>query len=264
MLTAVKNQCKVQLLSLKYNLIREMTNQVTFLTNVSFMVLNNATFIIQWVLLFHLKKSIGGYTMDDIMVLWGFAASSYGLSHLLFQQAYSLPTTIMNGKLDSFLVQPKNVLLSVISSGTNSSALGDLIYGYLVIIIFRFSVMNLLLFTLFSILGAMIMTSFVVITGSFSFWIVRGDMIAENLNNTMTLFSTYPDSIFKKVVRLFLYAVVPIGFVVYLPMRIILHFNLSYSFAVIGFTIFIVWLAFILFYRGLRRYTSSNLMVARV
>ncbi|MDF2485437.1 MAG: hypothetical protein K0R46_1605, partial [Herbinix sp.] len=40
MLTAAKNQLRVILLSLKYNIMREMTNRVSFLTNVLFMILN--------------------------------------------------------------------------------------------------------------------------------------------------------------------------------------------------------------------------------
>jgi ABC-2 type transport system permease protein len=264
MLTAANNQLKVTLLSVKYNLMREMTNQVTFLMSVGFMVLNNATFIIQWLLLFNLKKDIGGYGLNDVMLLWAFAASTYGLSHIFFQQAYALPWLIMNGKLDSYLVQPKNVLLGIISSGTNSSSVGDLIYGYLVLILFKFSIRNLILFTLFSILGACIMTAFMVITGSLSFWITRADMISDSLMNIMILTSTYPDTIFKEAVRLLLYLVVPTGFIIYLPMKIIIHYNPLYLFALLGFTIFIVALAFFIFYRGLRRYASSNLMMARI
>lgn len=264
MLTAVKNQLRVIALSVKYNIMREMTNRVSFLTNVFFMVLNNATFIIQWLLLFHIKSDIGGYALKDVMVLWGLAAGSYGLAHILFQRAFSLSDLILTGKLDSFLVQPKSVLLSIITSATNSSAIGDLIYGYLVIIIFRFSIPGLVLYTLFSILGALIMAAFGVITGSISFYIVRGDMLAENLYGIMINFSTYPDSIFKKVVRLLLYTLVPVGFIVFLPLKIMLHFNLMLCFGVAGFTLGICLLAYVVFYRGLKRYTSSNLMSARI
>lgn len=260
---AVKNQCRVILLSVKYNIMREMTNRVSFLMNVGFMILNNATFIIQWLLLFTLKKDIGGYDLKDVMVLWGLAATTYGLAHIFFQRAFFLPYLIINGKLDSFLVQPKNVLLSIISSGTNTSAIGDMIYGYLVLCIFNFSPSNLVLFTYFSILGALILAAFAVITGSICFWVVRGDMFAENLNNIMINFSTYPDGIFKGVVRLLLYTVVPVGFAIYLPLSIILRFDLMLLLLVTGFTILLILLAFFVFYRGLRRYTSSSLMSAR-
>lgn len=264
MLTAAKQQIRVLLLSVKYNIMREMTNHVTFLTNVIFMMLNNATFLIQWLLLFHLKEDIGGYGMHEVLVLWGLAASTFGFSHILFNRAYELPEIIMNGKLDSFLVQPKNVLISVASSGTNTSAIGDLIYGYLVIILFNFSVGNLLLFTFLTITGGLILTAFAVIVSSLSFWIVRGDMVAHNMNNVIVNFSTYPDGIFKGVVRLILYTIVPVGLINYIPLRLMLQFNLIYFTIIVGFTIFIVALAFFIFYRGLKRYTSSSLMIARI
>ena len=264
MLTAAKNQGRVVLLSFKYNIMREMTNRVTFLTNVFFMILNNATFIVQWLLLFHIKSDIGGYAFRDVMLLWGIAASTFGLAHILFQRAFSLSDLIVNGKLDSFLVQPKSVLVSVITSSTNASAIGDLIYGYLILIIFRFSIVNLLLFTLFTISGALIMTAYAIITGSISFWIVRGDMISDSLNNIIINFATYPDSIFKQSVRLLLYLLVPVGFMIYLPLHIMLQFNLWLCLGVLAFTAGSCLLAHFIFYRGLKRYSSSNLMSARI
>ncbi len=264
MLTEAKNQARVILLSIKYNIMREMTNRVTFLMNVSFMILNNASFLIQWLLLFRLKSDIGGYGLNDVMVLWGLSAGTFGVAHVLFHRAFTLPDLIIHGKLDSYLVQPKSVLLSVITSATNSSAIGDIIYGYLIIIIFKFSIANLLLFTLFSILGALILTAYAIIVGSFSFWLQRSDMLSENLNNIMLNFQTYPEGIFKNTVRLLLYTLVPVGFVVYQPLRIILHFSLPASLGILAFTIGICVLAFFIFYRGLRRYTSSSLMGARI
>ena len=65
MLTAVKNQVRVCVLSVKYNIMREMLNKVTFLTNILFMMLNNATFIVQWVILLRLKDNVGGYKMEE-------------------------------------------------------------------------------------------------------------------------------------------------------------------------------------------------------
>ena len=101
MSTVVRNQLRVCMLSVKYSLMREMLNKVTFLTNIGFMVVNNATFIIQWVILLRLKEDIGGYGMKEIMLLWGLAASTFGLSRVLFARAFSLPDLIVNGKLDS-------------------------------------------------------------------------------------------------------------------------------------------------------------------
>ena len=72
MLTAVRNQIKVSFLSIKYALIREMLNKTTFITNIVFMILNNASFIIQWLILYSLKDNVGGYTFEQVMLLWGY------------------------------------------------------------------------------------------------------------------------------------------------------------------------------------------------
>lgn len=264
MLMEVRNHLKVMFLSVKYNIMREMTNQITFMTNVVFMMLNNATFIIQWMILFNIKDNIGGYEINDVLVLWGLAASTFGVAHIFFRQGFNLPDLIMNGKLDSYLVQPKNVLVSVITSSTRTSAIGDVIYGYLILIILKFSVRNLLLFTLFSITGALILTAFGVIVGSISFWIVRGDIISGNLNSIMLSTATYPDGIFKGVVKVLLYTIIPVGFVNYIPVKTMIAFHLPSFLIIIGFTICIVSFAFYIFHKGLKRYTSSSLMIARI
>ena len=61
MLMVVKNQLKVTLMSLKYNIMRQMLNKTTFIMSIVFMILNNASFIVQWIILFSLKEEIGGY-----------------------------------------------------------------------------------------------------------------------------------------------------------------------------------------------------------
>lgn len=58
MLMVVKNQIKVMFLSLKYNIMKKMTNKVTFITNIVFMILNNASFILQWIILFSIRDEI--------------------------------------------------------------------------------------------------------------------------------------------------------------------------------------------------------------
>ena len=264
MLTEVKNQIKVMVLSVKYNIMRQMVNKVTFIINILFMVLNNASSIVQWIILFNLKDEIGGYTLKEIILLWVLAASVYGVAHVLFKKAFEISDLIINGKLDSFLVQPKNVFLSVITSDSGISAIGDFIYGYICLIIYGITLKNLILFTLFSITGAIILTSFASILGSLCFWITRGDILADSLSSMMINFATYPGTIFKGGVKLILYTIIPVGIANYMPVNIILNFNLGKFIYVIAFTALITILAFVIFNKGLKRYSSSNLMSSRV
>ena len=179
MLMEVKNQIKVMVLSVKYNIMKQMTNKVTFITNIVFMILNNASFIVQWIILFNLKNEIGGYTIREVVLLWGIAASTYGIAHIVFCKAFDIPELIINGKLDTFLVQPKNVFLGVLTSDTKISAIGDLIYGYICLAIYGITIKNFILFTIFSITGAIIITAFSSIVGSLAFWIVKADIFLQ-------------------------------------------------------------------------------------
>ena len=69
MLVEVKNEIKIMLLSVKYNIMRQMVNKTTFLTSILVMLLNNASFILQWIVLFSIKDDVGGYTLRQIVLL---------------------------------------------------------------------------------------------------------------------------------------------------------------------------------------------------
>ena len=264
MLTAVKNQARITKLSIKYALMREMLNKATFLSNIIFMVLNNASFIIQWVVLFSIRDNIGGYNLKQVLLLWGMAAMTYGVSRFFFLKAFSLSNIINSGKLDSFLVQPKNVLISVITTDVSPAALGDILYGYIILFVYGISLTNFALYTLFGILGGLIITAISVILNSLSFWFQKTDVIAETGNSLMTNFATYPDGIFKGMVKILLYTLVPVGIANYLPIQIMIEFSLLKLAIVLGFTSIIIAIAFLTFYKGLKRYSSSNLMIARI
>lgn len=264
MLTEVKNQIKVVFLSTKYALEREMLNKVTFISNILFMLLNNASFIIQWVILYSIKDNVGGYSFKQVILLWGLAAGTFGFSRFFFKEAFNLSDIINKGKLDTFLIQPKNVLLGCITSSVDVSALGDIIYAYIMLFIYGFSLKAFLLLTLFTISGGLVLASISIILNSLSFWFGRVEMFANTIGGLMINFATYPDGIFKGFIKLLFYTVIPIGFVNYIPVRLISNFNIYDFLLVIGVATIIVTLAIIVFNIGLKRYSSSNLMNARV
>ena len=89
-------------------------------------------------------------------------------------------------------------------------------------------------------------------------------MIADTGNSLMTNFATYPDGIFKGVTKALLFTLIPVGITTYIPVWVITKFDLKLTLAVIFITISLTILAFLVFYRGLRRYSSSNLMVSKI
>lgn len=264
MLMEVKNQFKVTFLAIKYGIMREMLNKSTFIINIIFMIINNATFLIQWLVLYSLKNDIGGYTFKQVLLLWGIAASTFGFSHFFFKKVYSLSDTITNGKLDAYLVQPKNVLISAITSDVDPSAVGDMIYGILMLSASGFSLGKFILFIIFTICGGLVITSIAIILASLSFWIHKADLIADTGNSIMTNFATYPDGIFDGIAKFLLFVVFPIGITTYIPVWVISNFSILWTLVVLGATIVLVLLAFFIFYKGLKKYSSSNLMMAKI
>ena len=264
MLMGVKNQIKVCLLSWKYSLMREMINKISFFSQVIFMILNNASFIVQWLVLFSIKDDVGGYTFQQIFYLWGISSLLYGVSHFFFDETYSLSNTIMNGKLDSYLVQPKNVLISVITSDVDVSALGDMTYGYILLLVSGFTIKKFLLFTFLGIVGGLTTTAIIVIWSSLAFWIVKADSLAESIN-TMTIHaSTYPEGIFNFAAKVILFTILPVGMTVYVPVRVLTQFTWIGFLLPIIFMIIAIALAFLVFYKGLKVYSSSNLMISKI
>ena len=264
MLTEAKNQIKISILSIKYAVMKEMLNKATFISNVLFMILNNASFIVQWIILFSIKDNIAGYDIKQVLLLWGLASGTYGISHFFFKKAYSLYDTINNGKLDAFLVQPKNVLLSAITTDVETSAIGDILYAYIILFIYGCSLPRFLLFTLFIITGGIMLTAITVILSSLSFWLNRSDIITETVISMITHFATYPDGIFKGITKIILYTIIPVGIMNYIPIHILKEFDAKLLLLVIAVTIGLTALAFLIFNKGLKRYSSSNLMSARI
>ena len=264
MLMEAKNQIKIIILSIKYSLMREMLNKVTFFSNIIFMVLNNACFIIQWIVLFSLKDNINGFTLKEVILLWGIASCTYGVARFFFKNAFNLSETITNGKLDAYLVLPKDVLLSVITTDVTISAIGDILYGYIMLFIYGITLQNFMMFTFFSICGGLIIVSISIIYSSLSFWIARADLVSDTANSLMVYFATYPDGIFKGLAKIVLYTLFPVGLSTYIPVNTIIHFNIYNFVILIVATIVFITISYIIFNKGLKRYSSSNLMIARI
>ena len=100
MLTEVKKQLKVSLLSVKYGFMREALNKASLFSSIFFMIINNSCMIVQWIVLFSLKDNFGGYSFKEVLLLWGLAASTYGVSRFFFRKSFNLSQTIVSGDLD--------------------------------------------------------------------------------------------------------------------------------------------------------------------
>ncbi len=265
MLYRIKKNFKILKMSFIYNILKEMENRGSFLSQIIFMTINNIFFIVQWFVFFGFKKIIVGYNFNDILMLWALVSASCGIAHLFFENVFYIPEIITTGKLDAYITQPLNVLWNVSISKTNPSALGDLINGFiLAFFAVGINLYKILLFLLFLILGGISIASFSALCGSLVFWFKRGEGIPHNLYFSIVMAGTYPEGVFNGFVKFLFYTVIPVGFMLYMPLKTICSLKLTYFATVLLFDVLLVILTFFVFNNGLRRYSSSNLINNRV
>ncbi len=249
----------------KLNLSASMEYRTSFIIQIFGMFLNNLSFAFFWWLLFERFETIGGYGFNDVMLLWAFASSGFGLCFILFGNLRRLVDIIIKGELDSYLLQPKNVLLNVIGSSTRVSAWGDFVYGIILFFIIKgFAPMNILMFVFFTITACLLYSSVMITFSSLAFKFGNINSLATLAVEFMITLSIYPADMFQGFVKFILFTVLPAGFATMVPVNLLTEFDLKWFLMLIIVTVIWVVLAFASFYRGLKRYESGNLMVQKM
>lgn len=249
----------------QFNLAACMEYRLSFITQVVGMILNNAGFIIFWHILLDNTGPLAGYSMQDVMLIWALSSSGFGLAHILFGNCRHISRLIINGELDSFLLQPKNVYVNVMLAGTNMSAWGDFFYGYIVFFIFvGFKLRMLLLFSGFVFSGALFFAAFFSMLESLAFFTGSTAGLSRIGMELVISFSIYPDKIFPRSMRWIFYSLLPSGFIAFIPLRLLQQFNGWILLLLMGATLLYVFIAYFFFQWGLKRYESGNLMTTKL
>ena len=261
----VKSHLRLIAVYFRFNLAAAMEYRGSFLLQVFGMALNNAAFVVFWRIVYSKVETIGGYGFREVMFIWALASAAFGFAHILFGNLGYLTGMILQGELDAYLLQPKDVCLNVLCSKTVVSAWGDFAYGIILfLLVYGFVPGRFLLFVFFTVFSGLLMASVFFTADTLTFFIGNTSALGRLVREFLISFAIYPEGIFKGAVRWLIYSLVPAGFIVFLPLRI---FN-AFSWAWLGWLILIdlayIAFAYLLFRRGLKRYESGNLIVAKL
>jgi ABC-2 type transport system permease protein len=250
---------------IKSNFLIALEYRVSFLTQVFGMLINDAMWVAFWWIYFTKFQVLGeGWAMQDVLGLWAVAGVAFGWSMGLFGNTLRLAAMIAQGDLDYYLALPKNVLLHVLVSRMEITAWGDVLFGTGIFIFFLHpSPDRILLFLGLAFIAGIVFLSASLVWQSLAFWLGNAEGLATQMWNALILFGTYPAPLFHGFVRLVLFTVVPAAFVTYVPVQLLREFDPIWLAAELAFAAFSLTLAVFVFYRGLRRYESGNLMLMR-
>ncbi len=251
--------------SFRANFLAVIEYRANFLLQVFGMMLNNGAFALFWGVLLGRTGGIGGYEFTDVMFVWAVVSAAFGLAHVAFGNIRNLGRIIMQGELDLYLLQPKDVFLNVLASKTIVSAWGDLAYGLLVAALLPgFGAQRFLLFCVLTVTGAVIFASTFAAAESLAFFMGNSQAISGALSEFLLSFSLYPETIFDKGMRWLFYTILPSGFIAFVPLAVYRDLDWTLVPVLIVVALLYAALAYALFRAGLKRYESGNQMGARV
>jgi ABC-2 type transport system permease protein len=211
-----------------------------------------------WWIFFRQFKTIDGWTLEDMIVLMAVGTGSYGLMNVCFGGIKHLSRIIVNGDLDPFMTQPKNLLLHLAGSRSFAKGWGHLMTALLLIFLGITSFSSFLLILLSILSGCLVFTSINIIAHSLAFWMGSIETVSKKYCDALYLFALYPTNIYSGMLQLVMFTLIPAGVISYLPVELVRNFSWFQLLLLVVSSILFFALSFLIFYSGLRRYESGN------
>jgi ABC-2 type transport system permease protein len=259
----VKHHWLVFIEYIKINIATAMEYRFNFLVQTFSMVLNDAIWIVFWLIFFEKFNIVKGWGLNEILMLWAVMATSFGFSAVVFGNKTRLAENISNGHLDFYLNLPVNVLFHSVIGKSSWFGVGDIIFG-ITIAIFTLELSKWPIFILLCFISSFILLAFAIIIGSLSFYFGNAYETSRNLWMGFITFGTYPISIFQNPAKIILLTLVPAGFISSVPVTIIKDFSLKWFALMLFVTTIFMLVSIVVFYHGLKKYESGSMITVRI
>lgn len=253
---------KLAFINIKKNFENAKELRSAFIMSIIGMCINNVAFIILW---YYFGKTVGiinGWKPLDIFGLYGFSSISYGIIQSFFNGVSKIPSYISSGNFDKYLITPKNTLLKVATSSISTSALGDMIFGFICLIIFvvfsNLGMKQIFLLILLIFLASIIFFSFLLLCMSLSFYFMDGEDISSGFFDTFLSVSLYHGGAFAGILRFVFIFIIPSLLLGAVPVEIVKNIATINLPVMLLLTAFWLFFSVLFFYKSLRKYESNN------
>lgn len=200
-----------------------MQSKVDFLMGLLGFFLTQASGIIFLYLIFQQIPTLQGWTLNQLIFIYGFAQIPRGMDHLFTDNIWLVAwRMVINGEFDRYMLRPMNVFFQVIAEKLQPDALGEILIGSILVVI---SVQKgvvvvtpvcIVLFVISMFAGALIYTSIKLFFASFALWMKQSGTLLQ-VAYEMAEFAKYPTEIYHKGIQFIITWIIPFAFVAYLP-----------------------------------------------
>lgn len=190
-------------------------------------VLSNVVFaaldLVALTAVFSNVDTLVGWRLDEVLLLYGMAQTSFYLADLSVGQLDQLPDLVRSGRLDVLLLRPRRVLFQVLAADVDLRSLGKLAQAVAVLVVGLARVgpdwdaATIALLPVALVSGAVIYASVWVATTSITFWLVDSREVSSAFTYGGRQLASYPLGIYQEWVRHLVRLVIPLAFTAYYP-----------------------------------------------
>jgi len=236
-----------------------MSIRGAFLFETVLMIGNNLIFFSVWWIFFRQFNDIAGWQIKEMTILMAVGTGAYGLMQICFGGVRQLSRTIIQGDLDPFMTQPKNLLIHLIGSRSLAKGWGHILTTFVLLILEGlFNLQTVVLVATGVVCGCLVFTAMSIIAHSFAFWLGPLESLAQKYSDSLFVFALYPTHIYSGLLNLTMFTLIPAGIIGYLPVELVRNFSWFRLGILLASTLTFWGIAFEVFYLGLRRYESGN------
>lgn len=262
----IKRMFKMHRIFVTQELKRMMEYKGDFIVGIIGFLLGQLTNMLFLFIVFSQIPSLMGWTLEQVIFIYGFSLIPKGIDHLFFDNLWSIGHfTVRKGDFDKYLTRPINPLFHVMVEKLQIDALGELLMGIALICItmpsvsIEWSVTKVLLILLVIPFATMIFVGIKTATAAIAFWTKRSGNVTF-MFYMVNDFAKYPVTIYNNFVKTVITYIIPFAFTAFYPANYILTgenplFNIGFTVVI---SIVIMTIGVCIWNKGIKAYESAG------
>ncbi|MCI6823878.1 MAG: ABC-2 family transporter protein [Ruminococcus bromii] len=262
----IKRMLRIHRIFIAQELKRMMEYKGDFIVGIiGFLMVQCSNLLFLWII-FSQIPDLMGWTVNEIIFIYGFSLIPKGIDHLLFDNLWSIGHfTVRKGDFDKYLTRPINTLFHVMVEKVQIDALGELLMGIALVCVtlpslsIEWTAMKIILGIAVIPFATLIYTGIKIATSAIAFWTKRSGNIIY-MFYMVNDFAKYPATIYNNAVKWIITYVIPFAFTSYYPAKYILTgdnplYNIGLSVVI---SIVLMVIGIIIWNKGIGAYESAG------
>lgn len=257
------NYIKFISLAVMTNLRLSMVSRIAFLMAILITVIKQILFLVGWNFFFKKYQMVQGWNFDSMLLMYGTVCFAIGFVEAFLYGLRELPKIIDSNQLDTFLLQPKNIILNLALSRGDMAAVGEMIAGLILIGYSGYFLTTFPEIILILAMSVLFIFSLFLYLGCIAFFTRDANEFIRELSLNAIIMATQPNIAYRGALKMLTLTILPVAFLSFFPIEYLRTKVLDYLFfALMGNIVFFI-IACWLFNKGLKRYESGNMIIFR-